>query len=185
VQRLCELGSISHVLALGETGLDYYHPHDAAGMERQKNCFRNHIRAAILLNKPLIIHTRAAALDTLTILQEENAEKVGGVFHCFTEDWATAKAAVDLNFYISFSGIITFKNAELLREVARLLPIDRILIETDSPYLAPVPFRGKTNQPAYVKYVAEAMAAVKGLAFEEVAKKTSSNYSNLFKVNLA
>ncbi|KAF4533646.1 hypothetical protein B566_EDAN005695 [Ephemera danica] len=151
-ERLCELAGHPKVIAIGETGLDYYWQKDRPEWQRER--FRTHIRAARQCKKPLVVHMRNAASDTLTILKEEGADEVGGVMHCFTEDWQVARAAIDLNFHISFSGIITFKNALALKEVACKAPLDRILVETDSPYLAPVPFRGKINEPAYVRYVA-------------------------------
>lgn len=166
------------VVAIGETGLDYYRLQ--GDLEWQRNRFRSHIRAAIETNKPLIIHTRSAADDTIKIMHEEDAHKVGGVMHCFTESMDVALAAIDMNFYISFSGIVTFKNALTIKEVARQVPLDRILIETDSPYLAPVPHRGKLNQPAYVKYVAEEIARLRGIRVEEVGLATTQNFRKLF-----
>lgn len=166
------------VVAIGETGLDYYRL--KGDLEWQRNRFRTHIRSAIEINKPLIIHTRSAAEDTLRIMREENADQVSGVMHCFTENLDVALAAIDLNFYISFSGIVTFKNAVELKEVARQIPLERILIETDSPYLAPVPHRGKLNQPAYVKFVAEEIASLRGISGEEVGLVTSRNFRRLF-----
>jgi TatD DNase family protein len=153
-------------------------------MAWQRERFRVHIRAAIACAKPLVIHTRSASADTLAILREEGGEAAGGVFHCFTETAAVARAALDLGFYISFSGIITFKNAQALRDVAAFVPLDRLLIETDSPYLAPVPFRGKTNQPAYVAYVAKQVAVLRGLSDAEVARATSDNFNRLFRPEL-
>ena len=167
------------VVAIGETGLDYYRL--TGDLEWQRNRFRTHIRAAKTCAKPLIIHTRAAAEDTITIMAEQDAGAVGGVMHCFTESWAVAKAALDLGFYISFSGIITFKNAGDLREVVRQVPLNRLLIETDSPYLAPVPHRGKLNQPAYVKHVAECVSTIKNVSVEVIAETTSSNFFTLFR----
>ncbi len=179
VDRLITLAnSHPHVKAIGETGLDYFR--STGDLTWQQNRFRRHIQAAIACNKPLIIHSRSARLDTLKILKEENAHKAGGVFHCFTEDWDTAKAAIDLGFYVSFSGIITFKNAVELQEVAKKLPLEHMLIETDAPYLAPVPYRGKMNQPAYVRHVAECIANLKGITLDEVAEATTFNYQNLF-----
>ncbi|HEY6095620.1 MAG TPA: TatD family hydrolase [Gallionellaceae bacterium] len=166
------------VVAIGETGLDYYRL--KGDLEWQRKRFRNHIRAAIEVAKPLIIHTRSAAEDTLRIMREERADQAGGVMHCFTESLEVAQAAIDLNFYISFSGIVTFKNAVALKEVARQIPLERILIETDSPYLAPVPHRGKVNQPAYVKFVAQEIASLRGISVEEVGLATSSNFNKLF-----
>ena len=167
------------VVAIGETGLDYYRL--TGDLEWQRDRFRTHIRAAKTCAKPLIIHTRAAAEDTITIMAEQDAGAVGGVMHCFTESWAVAKAALDLGFYISFSGIITFKNAGDLREVVRQVPLNRLLIETDSPYLAPVPHRGKLNQPAYVKHVAECVSTIKNVSVEVIAEMTSSNFFTLFR----
>jgi len=181
-EALQSLAQHPSIVALGETGLDYYHQNDPASISSQKANFRTHIQVGHQIHKPLIIHTRNASLDTLSILQEEKAQAVGGVFHCFTEDWATACGALDLNFYISFSGIITFKNAESLRAVVRKMPLERILIETDSPYLAPVPMRGTINQPLYVQYVAAAVAGIKGLSVEELAIQTTKNYRELFKI---
>lgn len=171
------------VVAIGETGLDYYrlNGRSVADMAWQRERFRTHIRAAQRCDKPLVVHTRSASEDTLRLLREENAggDRVG-VFHCFTETAEVARAAVDLGFHISFSGILTFKNAADLREVAKALPLDRILIETDSPYLAPVPYRGKLNQPAYVPHVAAQIAELRGLSVEAVAEATSANSRRLF-----
>ncbi|SCZ84771.1 TatD family hydrolase [Nitrosomonas mobilis] len=180
VACLTKLADHPKVIAIGETGLDYFRL--KGNLEWQRERFRKHIRAASQCGKPLIIHTRAAAEDTLRIMAEENAQSVGGVMHCFTENWEVAKRALDMNFYISFSGIVTFKNASLVREVAMKVPADRMLIETDSPYLAPVPHRGKTNQPAYVCHVAEEIARLRNMALSEVAKVTTSNFFNLFKI---
>jgi TatD DNase family protein len=179
---LVRMASLPRVLALGETGLDYYRLNGRSieDMNWQRERFRRHIRAALRLGKPLVVHTREASQDTLQILREERADQVGGVFHCFTETDAVARAALDLGFHISFSGILSFKNAQALRDVASWVPIDRCLIETDSPYLAPVPYRGKTNQPAYVPHVAAALAAVKGLSVETVAESTTANFDRLF-----
>ncbi len=184
LDMLVELAQRDRVVAIGETGLDYYrlNGRSVAEMEWQRERFRIHIRAARQLGKPLVIHTRSASEDTLRILREEEGGAAGGVFHCFTETMEVAKAALDLGFHISFSGILTFKNAEDLREVARMVPLERCLIETDSPYLAPVPFRGKTNNPSYVPFVAKQLAAIKGCALEEVADVTSRNFERLFKV---
>jgi len=167
------------VVAIGETGLDYFRL--TGELEWQRVRFRRHIQAAIACNKPLIIHTRQAAADTLRIMREEHAERIGGGMHCFTESLEVAYEAIDLGFLISFSGILTFKNAASIREVARQIPLDRILIETDSPYLAPVPFRGKTNQPAYVKHVAETIAQVRNLEVAEVGRATTENFIRLFR----
>jgi TatD DNase family protein len=175
--------ALPRVLAIGETGLDYYrlNGRSLADMAWQRERFRVHIRAARACAKPLIIHTRSASDDTLAILREEGGETAGGVFHCFTETAAVARAALDLGFHISFSGILTFRNAQDLRDVAAFVPLDRLLIETDSPYLAPVPFRGKTNQPAYVPFVAKQLAELKGLTDTAVAAATSANFDRLFK----
>lgn len=179
VAELVELAENSRVIAVGETGLDYhYHAADRAEWQRQR--FRTHIHAARAVGKPLIVHTREARSDTLRILAEENAGQVGGVMHCFTEDWETARQALDLGLHISFSGIITFRNAELLREVARKVPDNRYLIETDSPYLAPIPHRGKPNYPAYVRHVAECLAAVRGISPGQVAERSARNFFSLF-----
>jgi TatD DNase family protein len=166
------------VLAIGETGLDYYRLTGELDWQRER--FRTHIRAANACRKPLVIHTRSASADTLRIMREESAANVGGVMHCFTETQEVAQAAIDMGFYISFSGIVSFKNAHDLRAVAQYVPLDRILIETDSPYLAPVPFRGKVNQPAYVKHVAEALAQVKGVTVEQIAAASTRNFFELF-----
>ena len=179
---LTALGRESRVVAIGETGLDYYYGADSA--DRQRNWFRVHIAAARELGKPLIVHTRAARADTLRILKEEGAAEVGGVLHCFTEDWAMAEQALALNFHVSFSGIVTFKNAKQIQEVARRLPAERLLVETDSPYLAPVPHRGKPNQPAWVRHVAEFVAGLRGEPLERVAATTTANYGRLFGVTV-
>lgn len=178
VDELVALARHPRVVAIGETGLDYFRL--KGDLEWQRQRFRTHIRAAREAGKPLIIHTRQAAEDTLRVMREERAGEVGGVMHCFTETWDVAEAAMDMGFYISFSGIVTFKNADALREVARRVPLERMLIETDSPYLAPVPFRGKTNEPAFVRYVAEEVARLKGLGVANVGEVTSSNFFNLF-----
>jgi len=178
IDDLVSLSNHKKIIAIGETGLDYFRL--KGDLEWQRERFRKHISAARQTNKPLIIHTRQAAADTLRILKEEGADKVGGVMHCFTESYDVALQAIDLGFYISFSGILTFKNAHDLKEVARKLPLNRILVETDSPYLAPVPYRGKTNQPSYVKFVAEEIAKLKGISYDEVAHITSENFFNLF-----
>jgi TatD DNase family protein len=166
------------VVAIGETGLDYYRL--TGDLEWQRERFRTHIRAARECGKPLIIHTRSAAQDTLRLMDEEQAGQVGGVMHCFTENLEVALAAIDLGFHISFSGILTFKNATLIKEVAQSIPLDKILIETDSPYLAPSPYRGKTNQPAYVKHVAEEIARLRNISLEEVGEATTLNFNRLF-----
>ena len=173
------MGSDPRVVAIGETGLDYYRVE--GDTEWQRSRFRTHIRAARRAGKPLVIHTRASAEDTLRLMREEGAGEVGGVMHCFTESWAVASAAIDLGFHISFSGIVTFKNAVELKEVARRVPLERMLVETDSPYLAPVPHRGKPNQPAFVKHVAEEIAALRGVTFDEVARATTDNFFRLFR----
>jgi TatD DNase family protein len=175
------IGLAAHpkVIAIGETGLDYYRI--KGELEWQRERFRTHIRAARGCGKPLIIHMRDAGPDTLRILREEGAREVGGVMHCFTGTWEEAQAAMDLDFRISFSGIVTFKNALSLKEVARQVPLERMLIETDSPYLAPVPFRGKTNQPGLVRHVAEEIARLKAVPFDDVAKATTRNFFELFK----
>ena len=183
---LLERGQMDRVLAIGETGLDYYrlNGRTLADMEWQRERFRIHIRAARQLNKPLVIHTRSASADTLAILREEGENggvgSAGGVFHCFTESDEVARAALDLGFYISFSGILTFKTAQDLRDVASWVPMDRLLIETDSPYLAPVPYRGKTNNPSYVPFVAQQIGQLRGLSAEEVGLATSQNFDRLF-----
>ncbi|HTQ02110.1 MAG TPA: TatD family hydrolase [Casimicrobiaceae bacterium] len=168
------------VVAIGETGLDYYRLEGDLAWQRER--FRRHIRAARETGKPLVIHARSAADDTLAIMREERAGDVGGVMHCFTETWDVAQGALDLGFHISFSGIVTFKNAAELKDVARRVPLERMLIETDSPYLAPVPYRGKRNQPAYVRYVGEEIARLRGLSAAEVGRATSSNFFRLFDI---
>jgi TatD DNase family protein len=178
VDELVQLAKDPRVVAIGETGLDYFRI--KGDMTWQQDRFRRHIRAARLCHKPLIIHTRDAAADTIRVMQEEGAELVGGVMHCFTESWETARAALDMGFYISFSGIVTFRNAELLRAVASKVPSERILIETDSPYLAPVPYRGKTNEPAYVRHVAVELAKVRGISLDDLARITTENFFRLF-----
>ena len=179
VARLVELAKHPKVIAIGETGLDYYWQKDRPEWQRER--FKMHIRAAIATGKPLVVHMRDSAEDTLRILKEEGAQAVGGVMHCFTETWEVARQALDLGFYISFSGILTFKNATAIKEVARNAPMERILVETDSPYLAPVPFRGKQNEPAFVLHVAEELARLRGISVELVAKTTTDNFFNLFK----
>lgn len=168
------------VQAIGETGLDYYRLQGDLEWQRQR--FRTHIRAARECGKPLVIHTRSASEDTLAIMREERADEVGGVMHCFTETWDVASAAMDLGFHISFSGIVSFKSAKDLRDVAQRVPLERMLIETDSPYLAPVPYRGKRNEPAFVPHVAAAIAAVRGIDRETVGRATSQNFFSLFRV---
>jgi TatD DNase family protein len=177
--QLVKLAQHERVVAIGETGLDYFR--STGDMTWQHNRFRNHIQAAKSVNKPLIIHTRDAAEDTMRILEEEGAEQCGGVMHCFVENWDIAKRALDLGFYISLSGIVTFKNAKDLQDVAKQLPLDRILVETDSPYLAPVPYRGKSNEPAYVLHVARFLAELRGENYEQIAEQTTNNFFNLFK----
>ncbi len=183
---LLRLGSLPRIVGIGETGLDYYrlNGRSVADMAWQRDRFRTHIQAAQALKKPLVIHTRNASADTLAILKEEGetgeAGSAGGVFHCFTETAEVARAALDLGFYISFSGILTFKNAQDLRDVAAFVPLDRMLIETDSPYLAPVPYRGKTNNPSYVPFVAAQIASLRGVPVETIASKTSLNFETLF-----
>lgn len=181
-EELLSLASDNRVVALGETGLDYFYQKD--NLPLQQSCFRQHIQVGRELNKPVIVHTRDARADTLSILREEKADECGGVLHCFTEDCDTAKQLLDIGFYISFSGIVTFRNADALREVARYVPLDRMLVETDSPYLAPVPHRGKENQPAYVRDVAEYLAVLKRVDIAELAQITTRNFSQLFKVTL-
>lgn len=177
--ELIHLAKSKHVVAIGETGLDYFRVDDE-DMTWQHQRFRQHIQAAKVTQKPLIIHTRSAKADTIRILKEEKADAVGGVMHCFAEDWDTAKQALDLGFYISFSGIVTFKNAKTLQEVATKVPQDRILIETDSPWLAPTPKRGKLNHPAYLHYTAKKMAELRQCSYEEIATTTTENYKRLF-----
>lgn len=178
VDDLVRLGDNDKVIAIGETGLDYFR--SSGDLEWQFQRFRNHIAAAKTLNKPLIIHTREAGQDSLEVLREEGADAVGGIIHCFTEDWAYAEKALALNFYISFSGIVTFKNADAIKEVACKVPADRFLIETDSPYLAPIPFRGKPNYPIYVRYVAQQLAELRGTTVEMIARQSSENFYRLF-----
>lgn len=177
-ETLLRLANHPKVFAIGETGLDYYRLE--GDLEWQRERFRTHIRAARKCRKPLIIHTREAAADTLRILEEEAAGEVGGVFHCFTENRAVAEAALALGFHISFSGIVTFKNALQIKEVAAMIPLDRLLVETDAPYLAPVPHRGKLNHPALVRHVAEEVAKLRGIRVEELADATTSNFFRLF-----
>ncbi|MBL8396952.1 MAG: TatD family hydrolase [Candidatus Accumulibacter sp.] len=178
VDDLVAFADHPRVIAIGETGLDYYWHKDAPEWQRQR--FRTHIRAARQAGKPLVVHTREAASDTLRVLREEGADQVGGIMHCFTESWTIAEMALDLGFHISLSGIVTFKNATTVHEVARRTPLDRLLVETDAPYLAPVPHRGQTNQPAYVRHVAEAIARLRGLPLEDVFAATTDNFFRLF-----
>ena len=182
LQDLLERAALPRVVGIGETGLDYYRlgERSLADMEWQRERFRVHIRAARRAGKPLVIHTRSASADTLRLLDEEGGEQAGGVFHCFTETAEVAREALARGFYISFSGIISFKNAQDLRDLARELPLERLLIETDSPYLAPVPFRGKTNTPALVPHVAKAVAEARGLAVEDLARIAADNTRRLF-----
>jgi len=177
-EELVNLADHPKIVAIGETGLDYFRIKDDCEWQRER--FRTHIRAARRSRKPLIIHMREAAADTLRIMREERAGDVGGVMHCFTESWEVAQSAMDLGFYISFSGIVTFKNARALKDVAKRVPLDRMLIETDAPYLAPVPFRGKTNEPGFVRHVAEEIARLRDIPFDQVASATTGNFFKLF-----
>ncbi|MBK7334039.1 MAG: TatD family hydrolase [Betaproteobacteria bacterium] len=181
VATLVELAGRPKVVAIGETGLDYYRLTGDLAWQRER--FRTHIRAARESGKPLVVHTRSAADDTLAILREERAHEVGGVMHCFTETWDVAAAAMDLGFHISFSGIVSFRNATALHDVARRVPLERMLIETDSPYLAPVPHRGRTNEPAWVVHVAEAIARLRGVDVATIASATSSNFFQRFRID--
>jgi TatD DNase family protein len=178
VDELMQLASHPKIIAIGETGLDYFH--SKGDLEWQHQRFKTHITVAKNLKKPLIIHTREAGHDSLDVLRAAGADQVGGIIHCFTEDWAYAAKALDLNFYISFSGIVTFKNALAIKEVAQKVPAERFLIETDSPYLAPVPYRGKPNYPTYVRHVAEHIAELRNTTVEAIAEQSSSNFINLF-----
>ena len=178
VARLVQLGSDADVIAIGETGLDYFRSSGDLDWQRQR--FATHIQAAKELEKPIIVHSRNAPKDTIKILQDGNANEAGGVMHCFTGDYEMAKASLDLGFYISFSGIVTFKNATDLAEVSKKIPLDRMLVETDAPYLAPVPMRGKENQPAFVRHTAEFLAGLRNLSFEEFATITTENFFRLF-----
>jgi TatD DNase family protein len=186
IEWLTQEAKYNKVIGIGETGLDYFRMGDKthADYEWQRNRFRTHIRAAIAVDKPLVIHTRNSAEDTLKIMREEGAIKVGGVMHCFTESTSVALEAIDLGFYISFSGIVTFKNATSIQQTCRDIPLDRILIETDSPYLAPTPNRGKTNQPAWVSLVADYISNLKGVSPQEIGRITSENFQKLFKLKL-
>ena len=181
VAGLVALAATPKVVAIGETGLDYYRLQGDLAWQRER--FRTHIRAARETGKPLVIHTRAAAEDTLAIMRDERAAEAGGVMHCFTESWDVARAALDMGFHISFSGIVTFRNATALQDVARRVPLDRMLIETDSPYLAPAPHRGRRNQPAWVRHVGEEIARLRGIATEAVAAATSANFVRLFHID--
>ncbi len=181
LDELLSLADDPEVIAIGETGLDYFHSKGDLGWQQER--FRRHVSAAKIIGKPLIIHTRDAAEDTLGIMREERAAEAGGVMHCFTGNWGTAARALEMGFYISFSGIITFNSAAELREVAKRVPADRLLVETDSPYLAPVPFRGKPNQPAYVREVAERLAELRETSLEDIARTTTDNFRTLFQLN--
>ena len=178
VMELVKWADHPKVVAIGETGLDFYY--NKTGLDNMRERFRVHIRAALKSKKPLIIHTRDARQDTINIMREENASQVGGVMHCFTESWQMAQEAMELGFYISFSGIVTFKNAKNVVEVAQQVPMDKMLIETDAPYLTPDPYRGKPNEPQYVRFVAERIAKIKGISYEEVVEQTGQNFSQLF-----
>jgi TatD DNase family protein len=178
IDELVKLADDPKVVAFGETGLDYYH--NLISPEKQLERFRIHIDAADKINKPLIVHNRDASEDTVKALQDYGADKVGGVMHCFSGTLRIAQQAMEMNFYISFSGIVTFKNADKLREIAKLVPLDKILLETDAPYLAPDPYRGKPNQPAYVTYVAKCIAEIKNIPYETVARQTTNNFMRLF-----
>ncbi|HHW7570700.1 Uncharacterized deoxyribonuclease YcfH [Mannheimia haemolytica] len=181
-EKLFQFAQDPKVVAIGETGLDYHYTPETKAL--QQSLFVQQIEIANKLNKPLIIHSRSARQDTMDILEQHHAEKCGGVLHCFTEDWTMAKRALDIGFYISISGIITFRNAEELREVVRKVPLDRLLVETDSPYLAPIPYRGKPNQPAYVRETCEYVATLKGVSTEELARITTENVQHLFNIKL-
>lgn len=178
VENLCELASRPKVIAIGETGLDYYYSRDNSAAQQQS--FRTHLEASKRTRKPVIVHSRDAREDTLALIREVGDPTVGGILHCFTESWEMAEQALELNYYISFSGIITFKNAANLREVVARVPLERLLVETDSPYLAPIPFRGKSNEPKYTREVAQCIADIKGLDLEQVAAQTSENFDRLF-----
>ncbi len=179
-EELIELANHPKVIAIGETGLDYHYNKD--NLEGMRQRFRTHIQAAREIKKPIIVHTRDAREDTIAILKEEKAHECGGVMHCFTESWEMAEQALEIGFYISFSGIVTFKNAKEVAEVASRVPLERILIETDAPYLTPAPYRGKPNEPQFVRFVAEKIAELKDVTFDEVAKATTQNFYDLFKV---
>ncbi|MCI0559924.1 MAG: TatD family hydrolase [Nitrososphaera sp.] len=181
--QLTDLANDSSVVAIGETGLDYFR--GIGDLEWQRERFRVHIAAARKASKPLVVHSREANADVISILQQENAHEVSGVMHCFIDDYHTARRALDLGFYISFSGIVTFKNAQAVQDVAKKIPLDRLLVETDSPYLAPVPYRGKENQPAYVRYIAECLADLKGISLSRLAEATTKNFFELFKPSVA
>lgn len=181
VDELCRLADNPLVVAIGETGLDYYYAADESARARQRQRFIVHVRAAREVQKPLIIHSRSAAVDIINILQAEQAQAIGGVLHCFTEDWQMAMQSMELGFYIGFSGIITFKNADSIRQVVKQVPLDKMLLETDAPYLAPVPYRGKPNEPAYLRNTAEAMANLRGISYDELAAKTTANFFKFIK----
>jgi TatD DNase family protein len=187
VDSLCVLADRPEVVAIGETGLDYFYDQKEGGTrdkrEAQQQSFRAHLQAASRLRKPVIVHTRDAREDTLALIREVGDAEVGGVLHCFTESWEMARAAIDMNYCISFSGIVTFKNADELRDVVRQVPLDRLLVETDSPYLAPVPFRGKRNEPKFTREVAECVAQLKNIRLEELAEITSANFDRLFRIS--
>jgi TatD DNase family protein len=178
VEDLVKLADDKHVIAIGETGLDYFR--SQGDLEWQRDAFRRHIQAAKMVNKPVIIHTREAADDTISIMQEESIADVGGVMHCFTETWEMAEKALNMGFYISISGIVTFKNAKQIQDVAKRVPLERLLVETDSPFLAPVPHRGKANYPEYVRHVAEYIADLRGIPLAELAQATTENFFRLF-----
>lgn len=178
VEQLVALAQRADVVAIGETGLDYFR--STGDLEWQRSRFSRHIEAARILDRPVIVHTRAAPQDTIAIMRESRADEVGGVMHCFTEDWGVATQALDLGFHISISGIVTFNNATVVQDVARKIPLDRILVETDAPYLAPVPYRGKHNEPAYVRHTAEFIASLRGQSLEEFAQATTENFFRLF-----
>ena len=178
VETLVELACFDKVWAIGETGLDYFHSTEF--VEDQKQCFARHIQASKIVKKPVVVHTRSSKQDTIDIIRAEGSDH--GILHCFTEDWDTAKAVLDCGYYISFSGIVSFKNAQDLRDVAKQVPLDRLLIETDSPYLAPMPYRGKSNEPKYVPYVAKALSDVYHKSLEEIAFITTQNFENLLKM---
>jgi len=183
VEQLISLADDPDIVAIGETGLDYFRAKgdgSSSDLDWQRQRFERHIEAARQTGKPLIIHTRSAADDTMSMLKSLDAGQAGGVMHCFAEDWATAEKALDIGFFISFSGIVTFRNADQLREVAKKVPMDQVLIETDSPYLAPVPKRGKTNEPSYVRHTAEFVAELRGLSLEALAEQTTNNFFSLF-----
>lgn len=176
--ELFDAATDSDIVAIGETGLDYFR--STGDLTWQHERFHRHIEVAKRCEKPLIIHTRAAAEDTMNTLRDHNASDAGGVMHCFAEDWEIAKQALDIGFYISFSGIVTFKSAKSVQEVAQKAPLDRILVETDAPYLAPVPHRGKGNEPAFVRHTAEHVANLRGISLEELAAATTDNFFKLF-----